>query len=560
MADIQAHHIAHTLPRSLTRQEAMMATTLAVTVPLTRVVTTRIRRLATTIGTGNTEHPNRDFALKDNTEKLTSNLRSDLHTCISIYEEELQRRYASTHAGIGGLAPDTSLISDYLTPTAENKISVAAVEALLQSRNLKIFLLPEVVYELSRIFQSLQDSPGASFYRGVNEYSRSLNEEHILSKLKTDLRNHYFRLSEAHLRINRLAYLFSHLSGRQNNWADVAESGKPLEDDIEETFNQLSMKSRRLGRFRDYLTATKIGTILSLARNDIFIPLVSQSHVVHSVCNHETLLRRKPKGATLCVKAFSAIVMLSLANATTKDVVSFHDTAKSLLIQLDVSPHQDAFLGLRAKAEFKELLETTYKLARISSLLHQTWTPPIRDLPPELDLQRLAGAVLELNENLLATLRYNTELGLKLGVQQNQEDTLGIEANRDILKVIAQSDGKVIIQQLTVIEKGGLLNQYNIKQTGSNLTAIVDSFKTTVNDSPAGTSEHLNTLVEAVLASHLSDQDKHDVVESATEVVQSVKKEGHLKGKGALLWNGIKEAVKTVPAAIEAWNALSKLW
>jgi hypothetical protein len=107
------------------------------------------------------------------------------------------------------------------------------------------------------------------------------------------------------------------------------------------------------------------------------------------------------------------------------------------------------------------------------------------------------------------------------------------------------------------------MSEYNINQTGSNLTAIVDSFKTTQLLESGFSNEvesQIKTLLDSIVASNLPEEEKKDVIDAATTVVEDVKKDGRLAGTAKMLWGGLRETIKSVPAALAAWDALQKHW
>jgi len=108
------------------------------------------------------------------------------------------------------------------------------------------------------------------------------------------------------------------------------------------------------------------------------------------------------------------------------------------------------------------------------------------------------------------------------------------------------------------------MGDYHINQQGRDLIAVVDSFKTAASNLEAGpgasSAELLSAFLDAVARSPISEDDKRDVLEGATVVVEQVRQEGRLAGRAKILWNGLQKAIELAPTALKAWEALTKLW
>ena len=134
------------------------------------------------------------------------------------------------------------------------------------------------------------------------------------------------------------------------------------------------------------------------------------------------------------------------------------------------------------------------------------------------------------------------------------------------LDLLNQSEvsSSIFIDKLVYIGEGGTMSEYHITQKGKNLVAVVDSFKIVASDVGAelgeDTSKALSAFLSAVSSSDLSDDDKKNALEVATEVVEKVKNQRQLLGRAKIVWQGLKSVIVSVPKAVEAWEKLTQLW
>lgn len=190
-------------------------------------------------------------------------------------------------------------------------------------------------------------------------------------------------------------------------------------------------------------------------------------------------------------------------------------------------------------------------------------------MPEELDLSALATAALNEIELLTRQLAYMSK---RFGYPEPAPSPPGIilrgTANQSVLNVeflkeIQSGDSEIIIERLYVLNEGSHMSEYNINQSGSNLTAIVDSYKSTQligGGFSTDVEAQIKALLDSIISSQLPEAEKKEAVEATTAVVGGVKKDGKLAGNGKVLWSGIRETIKSIPAALSAWDALKKHW
>jgi len=502
-----------------------------------------------------------------------SPLKDQIENCVGICNRELRRRKAFTGERLIGLAPNSDVIVRYLQDTFEGRFSKAAIEALLCSPAVKTVILPEVFLELQRHAEYVAWKP---FYREMDRPDRHESSEKILSDLKRRVSLQYSQLSNASTVLQRLNLFLSSRAVRDDSWTDLTKNGlSSSEEDNTAILKALECQHAvqpwdQLRRLRnDYLNSMKLSSILAASRNGIHCGFVTDSPRIHRGFNFFSGQRRLDS-QELVIDSFFAVVAISLANSDEAEVEKLARVSSALVenmrhCRMDHGLHEFAQDGL------EHFLELAFELAQVSSLLHRSWTPPIAGLPAELDLKQVAEAALTRSEELTRLLQESARLFRRPGLvlQQEYPNVLSepinqLSLNQSFLREIVSSDSPVVIERLIVhLEKGAHMTQYNITQTGSNLTAIVDSFKSSLTSDQSISVEvdkNLKALLDGVVSSKLPDDAKRQVVEATQSVVEDVKKNGHLSGTGQLLWNGLREAIKTVPTAVTAWEALRKLW
>lgn len=495
--------------------------------------------------------------------------KGQIQNCISIYADELKRRHDRSKSKIVGLAPDADIIYGYLHPRVHRDFPTAAIEALLQTDAVRTLVLPGVQMEIEQLYRvhllALGDPLYGRRFNPADAGSREGRKE-ILENLKYEVGLLCDKLTDARRAMDRLLRFLSSPCVNPKNWADVDLAVfEPSDGEVEDIFSEL-LRVRQPGRNRRSLVDSRnVATVLSAARNGVLVPLVTNTHAVfHSF---ETKIRpNQPASEGLVIGPFTAITIISLAHASTADIGHLRQSASALLSMME-SAEPNGTVDLLT--EFSEYMQFTYYLAEIGSLINRTWVQPETNLPDDLDLKHLAAIALE---QVQALTRKLTEISKRFGFSPEDRTTPAIvvqEAARnavlnvELLKDIQTGDDRIIIQKLIIFNEGAQMSEYNINQTGSNLTAIVDSFKTTQLLESGFSNEvesQIKTLLDSIVASNLPEEEKKDVIDAATTVVEDVKKDGRLAGTAKMLWGGLRETIKSVPAALAAWDALQKHW
>ena len=86
---------------------------------------------------------------------------------MSVYARELRRRDASSDLALAGLAPNSDAICEYLVPSRDSDYATAAIEALLQTEEVRTLVLPGIYEELRLIFHYFISVLDESFYSDV---------------------------------------------------------------------------------------------------------------------------------------------------------------------------------------------------------------------------------------------------------------------------------------------------------------------------------------------------------------------------------------------------------
>jgi hypothetical protein len=519
--------------------------------------------------------------------------RAQLPRYLAIYSDELRRRQFLGEQRVGAFAPDTDTIVDFVgpDPARESWPSIASdsarhlggsmIEALLSTPALRIAILPGVIVELFDLCAHLASSSPPT--QSKAEFLAWLRLEHVpgseqggLENLRLKLRAYHGKLLNARSRSERrLKFLGA------SNVADIGDCGLPpmfsygSDEEAGSISRELSALTRRRYRGsyerRNYCDSVNITAVLQARAHKVHVPLVTRTQRVLEV--FEKFVRPgHPESAGLVIAPSIALVVMSLRNADTADIRRLEEKAAAVL---EVLTRHPSLLepGTDAVREFRTYLEATLGLSELSALLHRTWTPPIQNLPDDWNINKLAVLALDLSKSLkrdvvIATRRLDSlarhliEATTQRSTPQSGNVWQELQPSLEALREVGTQASRVVIQKLIIIEKGATMSEYNITQTGTNLNAVVDSFKTTLlssSNSP-DVQKNLESFVASIVSSELETGKKQEVVEGARIVVEAVKEQGRLSGTGALLWQGVRQAITVIPTAVEAWEALKKLW
>jgi hypothetical protein len=501
-------------------------------------------------------------------ERDLHQVKSQIQNCVSIYSQELERRHRRLRSDTMALAPDADVIHGYLHPKPERDFASAAIEALMQTEALQTIVLPGTREEIEIIYRAELAASRQPLYHPRTNPASAVSTEgrrEVLDNLKYDLAVLSDRLSTARAAVDRLSRFLSSRCFASNIWSDVDPAlFDPAEEDIEEIFGELTKFRRHpRGLQVSLVDSRNVASILAASRNGLHIPFVTNTHALLDRVGRT--IKARPAETGLLIGPFTAVTIVCLARAESGDISRLLHSASALLEIMDRTGDQDDDLF----SEFNEYMQATYRLAEVGALLNRTWSPPDIRLPHELDLRQTASFALEQVQILTAKI---AEISRRFGLRPSsagdsrdaaEEFAKSTALNVELLKDIQSGDQKVIIQKLIILHEGARMSEYNINQTGSNLTAIVDSFKTTQligGGFPDEVEQHMKILLESLLASKITEEEKKDAVESAIKVAEDVKKEGRLAGTAKILWNGLRETIKSVPAALAAWDAIQKHW
>lgn len=496
-----------------------------------------------------------------------SKLKGQIKSCVEIYSDELKRRSQASGKTIIGLAPAANIVYGFMYPRAERDFCTAAIEALLQTDAVRTLLLPGVQSEIEKLYRAYVLRLGEPLYRGNFNPNDAITKEgrkQIIENLKHDVSTLCVELANAYRASGRLSRFLSSPHVDPESWSQAEAAAFETSDtDVQMLFTHLS--AMRPGfSINNMVDSQNLAAILSASRQGVRVPLVTESPLL--LLGFERLRPLYLAAEGLIIGPFAAVTLVSLLNASTDDIRRLRNSASELLARMEW-PQTNYTTDLLV--EFNELMQMIYRLAEIGSLINRTWLPPVCQLPEGLDLKSIAYFALMGVETLTKSLaNMSKRFGFKPVERTISADVLertsrNAKLNVELLKDIQRGDVGVIIQKLVILHQGAQMSEYNTNQTGNNLTAIVDSFKTTQLIGSGLSNEvelHIKALLDGVLASHLPEEQKKDVVEAATTVVEGVKKDGRLAGKAKMLWNGLREIIQSVPAALEAWDALQKHW
>jgi len=106
------------------------------------------------------------------------------------------------------------------------------------------------------------------------------------------------------------------------------------------------------------------------------------------------------------------------------------------------------------------------------------------------------------------------------------------------------------------------MRKYNVKQSGTNNTLLIDGAKSN-SDNTIERSVQLEDLMlafrAAVNESSLPVDQQSDIIEVADAAASRAAEDGRISGVAKVAWSGLKEVLATAPAALAIWEQLSKL-
>ncbi|ETX05643.1 MAG: hypothetical protein ETSY2_21745 [Candidatus Entotheonella gemina] len=501
-----------------------------------------------------------------------------MHELISI-----ERRYRQIFVAEQTLlfALDFDVVYDYLrlnpaiNPLEDDKIErQRLVSALVEAEDIR-FVLPsgslnEFTYTLSRLLKGI-------WYRERSElreqlYNKSPHEL-IVQRRQVGIEWQAIKLAQKLLRSQNCL-----------NLEDIGSIGNFR--DMESSFFQncyAYLNSRRprttVGNYNDSLNLVEV---LHTVQNGIPLSLITGTRSVFeafeaawdSLCNDQS-----PPPVVL--KANLGLFRLNLRRVTFGQLRELDEELYSIQGRLsdyidtvaNTTISQPAELPLQDISGIEErLLALSENLESLHTNLEQAWVPPIEEVPENLDLGRLAEAVITAREALLdeiCTLLNNLQPLFGLAKRAMSQLSSESEAEHRLISLLeaAHSDtqSKLYIEKLVYVTQGGNMEDRSIRQNaGRDLTAVIDSFKgNTIKFSSAGhteLAEKLDTFLKTVEESSLPSDDKMVILSETSTVTQDVVQKGKLTARAKLLWGGIRNLVESVPEAVSAWEALTKMW
>lgn len=311
-------------------------------------------------------------------------VRDQVQNCLSAYARELRRRDTSSERTLAALAPNGDIIYGYLQPSLERDFATPAIEALLQTEEVRTLVLPSVREELRRVFHYYISVLDKSFYSNVGTSGGIRPEgskERVLDELRRELAQHYDYLATSRFALERLSTFLSSKNVDPGRWADTDPSIFNVSDThTEDLYKQLvafCSAAADLSRWRSsrhcLTDSHNVGMILAASQNGVFIPFVTDSRKLTAA--FESAIKAKhPEADGLLVGSFTAVTIVALVKATTADIRKMRDSAMAFLSTADgVATEQKIEL---TREKFNTYLELTFRLAEIGSLVNCTWKPP----------------------------------------------------------------------------------------------------------------------------------------------------------------------------------------
>jgi len=196
-----------------------------------------------------------------------------------------------------------------------------------------------------------------------------------------------------------------------------------------------------------------------------------------------------------------------------------------------------------------------------------SWDRPV-PLEMRIDAEDLVDQVVGVAERAKQQLLHALAACANAIGPDDEEETVAPRSSRlnnsfarTILSA-ARRGSPLVIEKLIVNMGDVTMRKYNVKQSGTNNTLLIDSAKSN-SDNTIERSVQLEDLMlafrAAVNESSLPVDQQSDIIEVADAAASRAAEDGRISGVAKVAWSGLKEVLATAPAALAIWEQLSKL-
>jgi len=509
-----------------------------------------------------------------------------------LLEKEIFYRSSSENAQAQLCAVDFDIIYDFLNPDGgESEISLSALTSLEHE---KFTILPGSLHEYGVYCSKF--APRIPFLNNIPDLLNFLKLElHPLNlpdlKTQKELRRLMILfIQQAELGIVALKNSLNVF--KSDNFLDLADLDLnpsifvAKDSYFYEAFKFLQTQRRERSRLLpNHNDSINLAILINACENSVFIPLLTKSSYVklaYSYCIDKIDEQFKYQASDLVISPKIALFRMGLRQASQKQLQDLSGVLLQAQISLSsyvaeigkesILPSTVIDLMNRTIDGIREIEDLVQQLDNVFVKLNSLWGRPASELPPEIDIDKLATIVLDSLHSLKKQLCYTMSsaqrffLGAESFVKSISQRFTPAQRLLPVLNAVS-SDSNISLyaEKLIYVAQGAEMTDKSIYQyAGRDLNATIESFKnnTLVNIDSQNDEllKNLSEFLEAVANSSISNEEKTSVLNEASNVANNVKIEGKLKGRAKILWYGVKEVINTIPKALDAWEKITAFW
>ena len=506
---------------------------------------------------------------------------------------EIRQRVVASRAQKLVYAADFDIIYDYLVindlPNIQEGLLVT--EALLQLPEVAFTLLPGTLHEIINFCSQIANQVLHLRYQedlmwflkrelhltSISDLGRIDRVRSALSKIATFGRrgSHAAKKLEKLLSDPKLTEFSSYRFAPKDATIDPAEQKVLYEllEKIRPSYDRM---------WPNHVDSLNLSICLAVYRKSFLLPLITKSSSVQKTyIEYSSRFPQEAPSFELVLAPRTALLAIGLRNASLDELESLNRSLSQAFKA--VAPLTKQFgkfaclpkgLPTLLNATFERIWTIQYammSLLKVHTEATSLWSLPLENVPEDIDIDRLAQIALETIGDMRKQIQNAISAGARFFSQASDLMIPFAHASNSadvmvpMLDLAGHGHGSTIFIEKLVLSGGELnMGTYNLNQRGKNLVAVVDSFKNITVEAGKIKGKDFEkwaiALLSAVEGADITENEKKDILDGASAVLQEATKGITLVGRAKVLWYGLRSMLDAIPSAVEAWEKLTELW